>query len=184
MTWVYVPIGVLCILLTCWGVDRLIGLSSVSFPASVALLVMLFFGLILGQITLGDRRTKGIIQVIEIPVSLRATVKWNGAIGLWYVRLDLPFDTSMFSLCPLLVSPSFPPPLKGRDSGNHGTDLKLVTLPLSPPVSGVEVGKIIAVFRREISSQRCASADLSCSDWVWSDARNDCLLHPRSSNPP
>lgn len=79
--WIYVPIGALCILLACWGVDSLIKLSSVSFPASVALLVMFFFGLILGETILGDKRTKRIVQIIDVPVSIRAPMKWNGAVG-------------------------------------------------------------------------------------------------------
>lgn len=69
MAWIYVPIGILCILLACWGVDSLIGLSSVSFPASVALLIVLFFALILCESILGNQRTKKIVQVVDIPVS-------------------------------------------------------------------------------------------------------------------
>lgn len=41
--------------------------------------------------------------------------------------------------------------------GSYGTDLDLVTLPLSPPVDGVEVGKIIAVFCEEISFEGIAT---------------------------
>lgn len=67
--WIYVPIGLSCVLLACWGVDSLIGLSSVSFPASVALLIVLFFALIICETTLGDRRTKKLVHVIDIPVS-------------------------------------------------------------------------------------------------------------------
>lgn len=69
--WFYIPIGVLCILLACWGVDSLIGLSSVSFPASVALLLVLFFALIICETFLGDRRTKKLVHVIDIPVSVQ-----------------------------------------------------------------------------------------------------------------
>ena len=69
MAWIYVPIGILSVLVACWGVDSLIGLSSVSFPASVALLVVLFFALILCESILGNQRTKKIVQVIDIPVS-------------------------------------------------------------------------------------------------------------------
>lgn len=69
VAWVYIPIGILCVLLACWGVDSLIGLSSVSFPASVALLIVLFFALILCESILGNQRTKKIVQVIDIPVS-------------------------------------------------------------------------------------------------------------------
>ena len=69
VAWIYVPIGILCVLLACWGVDSLIGLSSVSFPASVALLIVLFFALILCESILGNQRTKKIVRVIDIPVS-------------------------------------------------------------------------------------------------------------------
>lgn len=69
--WFYVPIGVLCVLLACWGVYSLIGLSSVSFPASVALLIVLFFSLIICETFLGERRTKKLVHVIEIPVSFQ-----------------------------------------------------------------------------------------------------------------
>ena len=70
--WFHVPIGVMCVLLACWGVDSLIGLSSVSFPASVALLIVLFFALIICETILGDRRTKKSVHVIDIPVSFIA----------------------------------------------------------------------------------------------------------------
>ncbi len=68
MAWFYVPVGLLCVLLACWGVDSLIGLSSVSFPASVALLIVLFFALTLCETALGDKRTRKIVQIIDIPV--------------------------------------------------------------------------------------------------------------------
>lgn len=62
------PVGILIILLACFGVNSLIGLSSVSFPASVALLVVLFFALIGCDLVLGDRKTRAIVNVIEVPV--------------------------------------------------------------------------------------------------------------------
>lgn len=126
-------------------------MSSVSFPASVALLIMFFFGLNLSETTLGDKKTKRIVQIIDVPVSLHAPMKWNGAVGSRCVRLVLPFDTSTSSSCPLLVRAPFPTLFGGSHNFRYGTDLKVVTLPLSPPVSGLEVGKIIAVFCEEIS---------------------------------
>ena len=39
-----------------------------SFPASVALLILLFFALILSQSLLGDKKTKSIVQIIDVPV--------------------------------------------------------------------------------------------------------------------
>ncbi|KAL2047148.1 hypothetical protein N7G274_001167 [Stereocaulon virgatum] len=104
IVWIYIPIGILCVLLACWGVDSLIGLSSVSFPASVALLILLFFALILCECTLGSQRTKKIVQIVDIPAGF----------ALRYINV--------------FFTPSF------------------VLLPLSKPVSGVEVGKIISVF--------------------------------------
>lgn len=68
--WLYVPVGILIILLVCFGVDSLIGLTSVSFPASVALLVALFLALILCNMIIGDRRTRALVNVIDVPVCL------------------------------------------------------------------------------------------------------------------
>ena len=64
------PAGIFCVLAACWGVDRLIGLSPVSFPASVALLILLFFGLLGSQALLGDRKTRRIVAVIDVPVGM------------------------------------------------------------------------------------------------------------------
>lgn len=66
--WLYVPVGILIMLLACFGVNALIGLSSVSFPASVALLVVLFFGLMICDWILGDRKTRALVNVIDVPV--------------------------------------------------------------------------------------------------------------------
>ncbi len=93
IAWIYVPIGVLCVLLACWGVDSLIGLSSVSFPASVALLIVLFFALIFCESVFGNQRTKKIVQVIDIPVSCQcaANLGWQTHVA----RLGLLFAISM-----------------------------------------------------------------------------------------
>lgn len=64
----YVPIGVFIILLACFGVNSIIGLSSIQFPASVACLVLLFFGLLLCDWIMGDRRTRLLVNLIDIPV--------------------------------------------------------------------------------------------------------------------
>lgn len=68
--WIYVPLGAVCILLTSWGVDKLIAFSSVSFPSSVALLIALFFGLIACEAALGEKRTREVVRYVEVPVSL------------------------------------------------------------------------------------------------------------------
>ncbi|KAH6712067.1 LrgB-like family-domain-containing protein, partial [Leptodontidium sp. MPI-SDFR-AT-0119] len=102
--WLYVPIGIVIILLACFGVDSLIGISSVSFPASVACLILLFLGLVLCDLVIGDRETRAVVKVIDIPAGF----------ALRYLNI--------------FFTPSF------------------ILLPLSPPIGGVEVAKIIAVF--------------------------------------
>ncbi|GAB7354264.1 hypothetical protein MBLNU459_g4796t1 [Dothideomycetes sp. NU459] len=67
IAWLYVPLGVVCVLAICFGIDSLISLSSVSFPASVACMIALFVVLILCQTTLGDRKTKKIVALVDIP---------------------------------------------------------------------------------------------------------------------
>jgi hypothetical protein len=69
-SWVYIPVGLLLMLLACFGVNILIGLSFVSFPASVACMIVLFFALIACDFIIGDRRTREIVNVINIPVCL------------------------------------------------------------------------------------------------------------------
>jgi purine-cytosine permease-like protein len=66
--WLYVPCGILIILLACFGVDSLIGLSSVSFPASVACMIVLFVALVVSELALGDKKSKKIVSLVEIPV--------------------------------------------------------------------------------------------------------------------
>lgn len=68
-TWLYVPFGVMLILLACFGVNSLIELSSVSFPASVACMIALFFALIASEALLGDKRTKKAVNLLDIPVT-------------------------------------------------------------------------------------------------------------------
>lgn len=67
-SWVYVPTGLLLMLLACFGVNSLIGLGSDSFPASVACMIVLFFALIACDSIIGDRRTRQVVHVIDIPV--------------------------------------------------------------------------------------------------------------------
>ena len=64
------PAGVLLILLACFGVNSLIGLSSVSFPASVACLIVLFLALIILDLIIGDRKTRAIVNIVNVPVSM------------------------------------------------------------------------------------------------------------------
>ncbi|KAG4442518.1 hypothetical protein IFR05_002018 [Cadophora sp. M221] len=102
--WLYVPIGIVIILLACFGIDSLIGISLVSFPASVACLILLFLGLVFCDLVIGDRKTRAVVKVIDIPAGF----------ALRYLNI--------------FFTPSF------------------ILLPLSPPIGGIEVAKIIAVF--------------------------------------
>ncbi|PBP18687.1 hypothetical protein BUE80_DR010331 [Diplocarpon rosae] len=63
----FVPLGILAILLACSGVNSLIGISSVSFPASVACLILLVIALILSDLVLGDRKTRALVKSIDVP---------------------------------------------------------------------------------------------------------------------
>lgn len=107
------------ILLLCYGVYSLVGLSAVSFPASVACMIVLFFALLLSQSLLGDKKTRATLSVIEVPAGF--ALRWIN----------------------IFFCPSF------------------VLLPLSPPVSGVEVGKIIAVLFVGFVVMMCVTAYLT-----------------------
>ena len=58
----------MCTLLACWGVNRIIALGSVSFPASVALLLGLFVALNVCEIGLGEKVTRRIVHIIDFPL--------------------------------------------------------------------------------------------------------------------
>ncbi|KAI1427757.1 LrgB-like family-domain-containing protein [Xylaria sp. FL1777] len=89
--WFYVPTGILAILAIAFGVNKLLQLGAVSFPASVACLVILFLGLLLLEKVIGEHRTRRIISVFEIP-------------GGWSLRWINVFFTPSFVSLPL--SPS------------------------------------------------------------------------------
>lgn len=57
-------------LAACFGVNVLFETVGVSFPASVACLILLFFGLLLSELVLGNHKTKAIVAVIDVPVSI------------------------------------------------------------------------------------------------------------------
>lgn len=57
-------------LAACFGVDVLFKRLSVSFPASVACLVLLFLGLLACEAVLGGHRTRRVVSIIDVPVSL------------------------------------------------------------------------------------------------------------------
>ena len=75
--------------------DSLIGLGSVSFPASVALLIVLFFALVICETILGDRRTKKLVHIVDIPVSVQNFQIIE--IDSWGSRPGLPFGISTCS---------------------------------------------------------------------------------------
>ncbi|KAF2152134.1 hypothetical protein K461DRAFT_286877 [Myriangium duriaei CBS 260.36] len=104
MAWIYVPIGLFVVLAVCFGIHRLISIGHVSFPASVACMILLFLGLIASEAAFGEKNTKKFVNLVDIPCGF----------ALKYINLFF---------CPAFV-----------------------TLPLSPPIGGVEVAKIIAVF--------------------------------------
>lgn len=62
------PVGVLAVLAVCFATDKLFRLGSLPFPASVAVLIVLFFGLLLSEWLLGEHRTRRFVGVVEIPV--------------------------------------------------------------------------------------------------------------------
>lgn len=72
--WLFVPLGVILILLACWGVDRLISISSVSFPASVSCMIILFAALCLCDLVLGDRKTRELVSIVDVPVSIEVSI--------------------------------------------------------------------------------------------------------------
>lgn len=52
----------------CFGVDLIFRKVQVSFPASVACLVLLFLGLLACEAVLGSHKTRKIVNVINVPV--------------------------------------------------------------------------------------------------------------------
>jgi hypothetical protein len=67
-SWVHVPIGTVLAMLALWGIDSVIRLTSISFPASVAGMLLLFAGLLGLEAVLGERKVKGLVRVIDVPV--------------------------------------------------------------------------------------------------------------------
>lgn len=67
-SWLTVPAGILAMLAACFGVDKLLGIGGVSFPASVACLIVLFFALLLSELALGEHRTRRFVAIVDIPV--------------------------------------------------------------------------------------------------------------------
>lgn len=68
-SWVLVPSGILVILVACFGVDTFFKHFGVSFPASVACMLLLFAGLWTCELVAGSHRTRDIVAAIDVPVS-------------------------------------------------------------------------------------------------------------------
>ena len=101
ISWLYVPFGIMAMLAACFGVSVIFQTVGVSFPASVACLILLFFGLLLSELVLGNHKTKAIVAVIDVPVSillLSVTAATNSG------RLVGPSDGSTSSSRRLLCS--------------------------------------------------------------------------------
>ena len=72
-SWLYIPAGIVLILLVCFGVECLLRLAggggAVPFPSSVAGLVALFLALLLSERVLGEHRTRRFVAVLDVPVN-------------------------------------------------------------------------------------------------------------------
>ncbi|KAL0936897.1 uncharacterized protein CTRU02_209113 [Colletotrichum truncatum] len=66
-TWLYVPFGIMAMLAVCFGASVVFQTVGVSFPASVACLILLFFALLLSELVLGNHKTRAIVAVIDVP---------------------------------------------------------------------------------------------------------------------
>jgi hypothetical protein len=67
--WILVPTGILVMLVACFGVDTFFKHFAVSFPASVACMLLLFAGLWICDAVLGSHRTRAVVAAIDVPVS-------------------------------------------------------------------------------------------------------------------
>ncbi|KAM7221270.1 Plastidal glycolate/glycerate translocator 1, chloroplastic [Rhypophila decipiens] len=87
-SWVQIPFGIALMLLASFAVDVLLKHAHVSFPASVACLILLFFGLLLSELVLGNHRTKVLTKYLDVPAG-------------WSLRWISLFFTPTFVLLPL-----------------------------------------------------------------------------------
>lgn len=65
------------ILVTCFGVDTFFKHFGVSFPASVACMLLLFAGLWLCELVAGSHRTRQVVAAIDVPVSWTWIDDWT-----------------------------------------------------------------------------------------------------------
>ncbi|KAH6668139.1 LrgB-like family-domain-containing protein [Plectosphaerella plurivora] len=66
-SWIQVPFGLSLILAFCFAVHIGLASAGVQFPASVACLILLFAALLLSEVTLGNHRTKQLVNLIDVP---------------------------------------------------------------------------------------------------------------------
>ncbi|KAI1881516.1 hypothetical protein JX265_000342 [Neoarthrinium moseri] len=66
-SWLVVPTGIMMILAVCFGIEKIFDLGNISFPASVACLIILFLALLLSERVLGEHRTRRLVAYIDIP---------------------------------------------------------------------------------------------------------------------
>ncbi|KAM0277089.1 hypothetical protein ACHAQH_006097 [Verticillium albo-atrum] len=66
-SWIYVPLGIMVMLAFCFAVHVGLRAAGVSFPSSVACLVLLFATLLLSELILGVRRTRTLVDLIDVP---------------------------------------------------------------------------------------------------------------------
>ncbi|KAK9484234.1 LrgB-like family-domain-containing protein [Lipomyces starkeyi] len=73
-SFILVPVGIIFVLLSLYGVHRSISLTPVNFPASVICMILLFLVLILLDITIGSRRTAAFSRIIDVPLGF--SLRW------------------------------------------------------------------------------------------------------------
>ncbi|KEY68490.1 hypothetical protein S7711_09790 [Stachybotrys chartarum IBT 7711] len=86
--WVVVPPGITAILAGCFAIDTLLRRLSVTFPASVAAMVLLLAALLLSEVALGAQRTRRLVGWIDVPAG-------------WSLRWISLYFTPAFVLLPL-----------------------------------------------------------------------------------
>ena len=95
-SWILVPFGIVLMLLACFGVDVVFKSAGVSFPASVACLILLFFALLMSEWLLGGNRTRRIVAVIDVPVSKSPSSADNYSSDRTPGRLGATLDQRIF----------------------------------------------------------------------------------------
>ncbi|ORY60762.1 LrgB-like family-domain-containing protein [Pseudomassariella vexata] len=87
-SWFWIPVGILAVLAACFGVNQILRVARITFPASVACLLVLLFTLLLSERFLGEHWTRKFVNLIEIPCG-------------WSLRWINVFFSPSFVLLPL-----------------------------------------------------------------------------------